>query len=858
MPMVVRVAAGAAILVAVIVVVIGFYRERSRAAFKLKSEHTQLSTDVVSEVHGYERLETDDGVTKYFIKADYAKTFADNHLELQNVYLELYKVDGVTSDKMTAESALYIPEEEKNFTAYLKGSVHIETSDALKVNTNHIAYSRKTQIADADETVEFERETVRGKSFGATVNMAEKRLDLLRDVEIETFESAKLAKSNVRYAKINAGSAVFDQMANKIDLNSNVAINVAGKKRNSDINARRALVNFAGGDAKSKDLNTFELFENVRIESNETGGSTSTINADYALFEKIADRYTLKNSVHIVSNANGKATDIRSADAVYEQTAGKLALTGGAEIVQGVDVLKGDRLFANLFPDQKVKDAVIRGNASVRQTTPEQTLIISAPELNAAFAESRQMSNANAIGESKVDIIPVKPDEYTRVVTTAIRGIGIVFKGEGLLETLKTDGRTTIQLNSPGSDRNAANKRVTADSVKTMFAANGKDIRKAEAVGNAELYIEPLSADRKNYRTTINAPRFDCDFFPTGNNAQLCTAGKKAKAVRVPTVAVDGKGTQTINADVLTAKFGPKSSDMEVLEANGNAKFVELDRNGLAKQMTFTQADEFIRLRGGEPAVWDSRGRARAGEIDLDTRNNRSSLRGGVSTTYYSQKQIKGATPFGSSDKPVFLTAESAEFDHAAERAIYSGNARGWQENNYVRGNRLIIDQVKGLFLAEGTVQSLIYNVKLRQKGKETNVPTSASAGSMAFDREKRILQYKNAVDIRQGTDRITAGSADIYLDENNDVMRTIVESNVTISQPTRRASGDWAQFSSTDEVAILRGSPATVTDPENGSSQSGELTFSMRDNRITAEGRTKQNTTGRIRSVYKIKDLKP
>jgi len=60
-PMVFRVAAVGAILTAVIVVVIGFYRERSKAAFKLRSEHTQLSTDVVSEVHGYERLETDDG-----------------------------------------------------------------------------------------------------------------------------------------------------------------------------------------------------------------------------------------------------------------------------------------------------------------------------------------------------------------------------------------------------------------------------------------------------------------------------------------------------------------------------------------------------------------------------------------------------------------------------------------------------------------------------------------------------------------------------------------------------------------------------------------------------------------------------
>ncbi len=229
-----------------------------------------------------------------------------------------------------------------------------------------------------------------------------------------------------------------------------------------------------------------------------------------------------------------------------------------------------------------------------------------------------------------------------------------------------------------------------------------------------------------------------------------------------------------------------------------------------------------------------------------------------MSTTYYSQKQIKGATPFGSSERPVFVTADSAEFNHSSETAIYTGNARGWQENNYVRGNRLTIDQTAGTFLAEGNVQSLIYNAKLRQKGKESSVPTSASAGSMAFDRAKRILRYATSVDIRQGTDRITAGSADIYLDDNNDVTRTLLESNVTISQPSRRATGDWAEYSSSNETAILRGSPATVTDPENGSSRSAQLTFSMRDNRVTAESKARPNTPGRTRSVYKIKELKP
>ncbi|MEP6786824.1 MAG: LPS export ABC transporter periplasmic protein LptC [Acidobacteriota bacterium] len=859
LPQYFRIGAIAAICVSILVVVVGFYRERSKTPFRLKSEHTQLSADVVAEVNGYERLETDDGINKYYIKADHATTFSDNHQELQNMYLEVYDKTGTSSDKMTADSALYVPEEEKNFTAYLKGNVNIETHEALKVRTNNITYTRKSGIADADESVVFERDNVRGRSFGATVKLNEKKLDLLKDVEIETFESAELAKSNVRYAKINADSASFDQISNRIDLNNNVAIHIdskaktSGNSQTTEVNADRASVDFVPGDSKSPQMKKFELFENVHIVSTEQAKSPTNIDAGYALYDKDADRYELKNGAHIVTTAKDKQTDIKASEAIFERSAGKIALTGDAEVTQDSNYLKGDALTANLFADNKLKDAVIRGNASVRQTNPERTTTITAPELNASFNDARQLLDANAIGQSNATIVPVNTKEYSLVNISAVRGIGIAFKGEGLIDAARTDGRTTIQLNSQNGDADAANKRVTADTVKTTFNPNGKDISRAEAVGNAELYIEPLNVGKKNYKTTINAPRFDCEFYPTGNNAKSCVAGKKAKASRVPTVPLERRGTQVLSADDMTAQFGPRSNDVESLDATGNAKFTELDRNAIARQMTYTKSDETVRIRGGEPTVWDSRARAKAREIDLDTANNKSYMRGAVSTTYYSQKQMNGASPFGASDKPVFLTAENAEFDNAAETALYTTSARGWQDNNYVRADKLFIDQKAGRFTAEGNVQSLLYNAKLKQKGATGVVPTSAAAGSMVYDNDKHLLQYRTSVDIRQGTDRITAGSADVYLSDKNEVSKTIAENNVVITQPNRRASGEWVQYTSDDEVAILRGNPATVSDAVNGSSQSGQMTFYMRDNRVVTDGKTKQNASGRTRSVYKV-----
>jgi hypothetical protein len=53
----------------------------------------------------------------------------------------------------------------------------------------------------------------------------------------------------------------------------------------------------------------------------------------------------------------------------------------------------------------------------------------------------------------------------------------------------------------------------------------------------------------------------------------------------------------------------------------------------------------------------------------------------------------------------------------------------------------------------------------------------------------------------------------------------------------------------------ILRGSPATVDDGENGSSQGGQITVYMRENKVIGEGKAKSGTSGRTRSVYKVKN---
>lgn len=860
LPQYLRVGTLFTIVVIVGVIVTAFYRERNKPTFHLKSEHTQLSNEVVAEISGYERLETDGDKPKYYIKAAVARTYSDNHQELDSVFIQTYDQSGSPADKMSAERGLYIPEENKNFTAYLSGSVDIETRDALKVRTSHVVYSKQNDTVEADEPVEFERENVQGRSQAAVVKVAEKRIELDRDVEFDLMPDSGSNQKSVKDAALTAAWASYDHALQKVELRGEVSgvIKRSDQQRENQTitgNADRATASLLSDDGGKLQLAQLELFDNVRISSSQEGGETSNIDADYGRYDKPADRFDLRGSVHIVTSQGDNPADARASEARYWQSNGKIELSEGAEISQGINYAKGNTLTALLGSDRRLRNCSIRGNGLVRQSAPERVIQVSADDMDALFSDDGVLRAANGQGNVDAEIVPVGSTEYSKVTMTTPDAVKVQFKGEGALNQMRTDGRTTVQLSAPDDRPDAANKRLTADSIATLFDESGKNLRKAEAVGNAELYVEPVRAAPQNYKTTVYAMRFDCEFFPTGNNAKRCEGGAKTKTIRVPTVNSDSRGEQTLLADHLAAMFETGSKDVEQLDAAGNAKFSELDRSATAANMSFTKGDQVVRLRGGEPTVWDSSARIKASEIDWDTANQRSAYRGSVSTTYYTRKQMNNAAPFGSSDKPVFVTSESAEFDHRQHIGVYIGNARGWQGNNYVRSDRFTIKEAEGMFLADGNVQSLLYDSKQKRKGGETSVPVYVSAASMAYGRDTRLLSYRSNVDIRQGTDRIVTNSADVFLDDKNEVTKTIADNGVTITQPGRRAVGDWAQYNAEEDVAILRGNPARVEDAENGTSQGAQITVYLRDNRVIGESKTAQSNSGRTRSVYKVKN---
>lgn len=551
---------------------------------------------------------------------------------------------------------------------------------------------------------------------------------------------------------------------------------------------------------------------------------------------------------------------IRAPQADFGQNTLRLVFSGGASAEQETDIMRGETLTGQLNEQKRLRNIEARGNSYLRSSDEGRAAEVHAADMDFFFDADQQLERAVAV--RNVQARTLDSDAPMELVGADTLNVDFVAQNErSLLREMRTDGgRPRVTLGAPQSQTNnprAANKRLTADAVRLVWRANGRDIERGEAVGNAELIVEPVQASPTADRKTLTAPRFDCDFYETGNLARTFTATGGARALIEPVQPSETRGTRTITAQQMASVFVRETQDVERLDAQQDARFNERDRNGQAQNASYTAADETVRLRGGEPVVWDSRARIRANELDSDMRNRITNGRGRTTTTYYSQAQTGGATPFARVNSPVFIVAATVEFQHDTGVAIYTDNARAWQDDNFVRADRLILRREQKRMEADGHVQSALYNARRRAaNGSREIVPVFATSDRMSYSETDRLLHYENDVDIRQGTERITGETADVFMQrEANEVERTIAERNVVMTQPGKRGTGDRAVYTAADETVVLTGNPARVEDSEQGTSESRRLTVYLRENRVVSDsGNNSQQNTGRVRSSHRIR----
>ena len=550
---------------------------------------------------------------------------------------------------------------------------------------------------------------------------------------------------------------------------------------------------------------------------------------------------------------------IRAPRGDFDQAAAHLVFSGGATAEQEQDIMSGETLAGFLNEQKRIQRIEARTNSYLRTMDTGRAAEVNSVNMDFFFDGNQQLERAVASQNVRARTL----DAESEVQLNAPTDLQVFFAAAGdqsLLKEMRAEGRSVITLAAPRSHANdpqAANKKLTANTVKLFWRAMGKDLERAEAVGDAELIVEPVQQTALADRKTLNAARFDCSFFEAGNLAREFNATGGAKAVLTPVQqSTPPRTVRTVTSQKMVAAFARETQDVERLDAQGEAQFNDADRNGQAEMASYTAGDEVVRLRGGTPVVWDSRARLKATEIDSDTRKKISYARGKAQTTYYSQEQTNGATPFAKVKSPVFLVSNTVEFQHDSGIGIYTGAARAWQDDNFVSADKLTLRRDNRRMEGDGQVQSALYQARRKEaSGVRTVVPVFATSNRMFYSDTARLLHYEGDVDIKQGTEHITSEVADVYLmKELGEVERMVAERNVVVTQPGKRGTGNWAQYSAADETVMLTGEPARVEDAKEGNSESRRMTVYLRENRVVSDSPGGAQSTGRVRSTHKIR----
>ena len=176
-------------------------------------------------------------------------------------------------------------------------------------------------------------------------------------------------------------------------------------------------------------------------------------------------------------------------------------------------------------------------------------------------------------------------------------------------------------------------------------------------------------------------------------------------------------------------------------------------------------------------------------ELDSDLTNNVSYGRGKTATTYYSQEQTNGATPFSKVKSPVYIVGDEAEFHHDSGFAIYTGNARAWQDDNFVRADKLTIYVKEKKMKATATCRARSTMRAVAWKAATSTVPVlrprircPIPIRIARFITKATLIFDKARIESQRSCRRLS-------FEGSSEVEKTIAQRNVVLTQPNRKAN---------------------------------------------------------------------
>ncbi len=491
-----------------------------------------------------------------------------------------------------------------------------------------------------------------------------------------------------------------------------------------------------------------------------------------------------------------------------------------------------------LRPDNTVERILASGNVRV-ESEDSGSEKVQSNQLELLMAEKQDtVRSATFSGDVRVENSGPQPmqGEAGRVVLN--------FTGNNVLSTVHSQENVRmVQHQKPASATASAQDVEVRASVIDFVVADGRRLQRADTSGAAQIALRPVSGNGQ--QTLVTAGKFNAGFDDLGQLASL----HGAPSARIVSQA-SGQPDRVSTSNTLEASFRP-GSGIESIVQQGNVAYTDSDRKAWGDHAIYTPADQMLVLTGS-PRVVDGGMTTTSRNMRLNRSTGDAFADGDVKSTYSDLKAQPNGALLAASD-PIHVTARAMTAHSSPAIALYTGDARLWQNANVIQAPSIQFDRNQRSVVAQGSPTQPVSTVlvQVEKSGKVT--PVKITSDRLTYTDSERKAHFEEAVQAKGAELTITAKVMDVFLQpreqgtSNQSITGTgtgtgkidhiIARDQVVVVQPGRRATGEQLVYTASDDKFVLTGGSPSIFDAEHGKITGVSLTLFRHDGRVLVEG---------------------
>ena len=222
--------------------------------------------------------------------------------------------------------------------------------------------------------------------------------------------------------------------------------------------------------------------------------------------------------------------------------------------------------------------------------------------------------------------------------------------------------------------------------------AEGRRLRRADTSGAAQIALRPIAP--ASGQTLITAGKFQARFDDLGQLASVHGAPEAHIVSQSP-----GQPDRVSTSNMLDASFHP-GGGIDSIAQQGNVAYQDGDRKAWGERASYTPADQILVLTGS-PRIVDGGMTTTARIMRMNRATGDAFAEGDVKSTYSDLKAQPGGALLASSN-PIHVTARFMTARTSPAVALYTGDARLWQDANVIEAPSIEFDRNRRSVVATG------------------------------------------------------------------------------------------------------------------------------------------------------------